>query len=70
MQLLPEWEGYLGLPECGTTVQTFEMRRAAVVEKYHRKGGLQTWMIEADRRRAWLHRQSVRNSGHTMCCAA
>lgn len=46
VNLLPEWEEYLGLPECGTTVQTFEMRRAAVVEKYHRKGGLQTWMIE------------------------
>lgn len=46
VQLLPEWEQYLGLPECGTAVQTFEMRRAAVVEKYHRKGGLQTWMIE------------------------
>ena len=46
VDLLPEWEEYLGLPECGATVQTFEMRRAAVVEKYHRKGGLQTWMIE------------------------
>ena len=46
VNLLPEWEEYLGLPECGATVQTFEMRRAAVVEKYHRKGGLQTWMIE------------------------
>ena len=44
--LLPEWEEYLGLPECGIVNQPFEMRRAAVVEKYHRKGGLQTWMIE------------------------
>ncbi|WP_323060658.1 YmfQ family protein [Aeromonas hydrophila] len=44
--LLPEWEECLGLPECGIVNQPFEMRRAAVVEKYHRKGGLQTWMIE------------------------
>ncbi|MCE9848412.1 DUF2313 domain-containing protein [Aeromonas allosaccharophila] len=46
VQLLPEWEVYLGLPECNITNQSFEQRRAAVVEKYHRKGGLQTWMIE------------------------
>lgn len=46
VQLLPEWEEYLDLPECGTVNQPFEMRRAAVVEKYHRKGGLQTWMVE------------------------
>lgn len=46
VQLLPEWEEYLELPECDAAVQTFEQRRAAVVEKYHRKGGLQTWMIE------------------------
>ena len=46
VQLLPEWEGYLGLPECEATAQSFERRRAAVVEKYHRKGGLQIWMIE------------------------
>lgn len=45
-QLLPEWEAYLGLPECGVTDQIFELRRAAVVEKDHRKGGLQTWQIE------------------------
>lgn len=44
--LLPEWEAYLELPECEATEQSFERRRAAVVEKYHRKGGLQTWMIE------------------------
>lgn len=44
--LLPEWEVYLGLPECNITYQTFEQRRAAVVEKYHRKGGLATWQIE------------------------
>ncbi|WP_316248868.1 putative phage tail protein [Aeromonas hydrophila] len=25
----------------------FESRRNAVIEKYHRKGGLQTWQIEA-----------------------
>jgi uncharacterized protein YmfQ (DUF2313 family) len=47
VQLLPEWEEYLGLPECAVPNQTFESRRAAVVEKYHRKGGLQTWQIEA-----------------------
>jgi len=47
VQLLPEWETYLGLPECNVPNQTFESRRAAVVEKYHRKGGLQTWQIEA-----------------------
>ncbi len=46
VQLLPEWEAYLGLPECESTSQSFELRRAAVVEKYHRKGGLQTWQIE------------------------
>jgi len=46
VQLLPEWEAYLGLPECNITNQSFEQRRSAVVEKYHRKGGLQTWMIE------------------------
>jgi len=44
--LLPEWEAYLALPECEAAEQSFERRRAAVVEKYHRKGGLQTWMIE------------------------
>lgn len=46
VQLLTEWEDYLGLPECESTNQSFERRRAAVVEKYHRKGGLQTWQIE------------------------
>ena len=46
VQLLPEWEAYLGLPECESTSQSFERRLAAVVEKYHRKGGLQTWQIE------------------------
>ena len=46
VQLLEEWETYLGLPECDSTTQSFARRRAAVVEKYHRKGGLQTWQIE------------------------
>lgn len=46
VQLLPEWETYLGLPECNIENQTFESRRQAVVEKYHRKGGLQTWNVE------------------------
>lgn len=45
-QLLPDYEQYLGLPECQVDNQGFESRRAAVVEKYHRKGGLQTWNIE------------------------
>lgn len=47
VQLLPDWEEYLGLPECAVPNQTFESRRQAVIEKYHRKGGLQTWQIEA-----------------------
>lgn len=46
LQMLPEWEGYLALPECSTANQTIESRRAAVVEKYYRKGGLQPWNIE------------------------
>lgn len=45
--LLPEWEDYLGLPECNINNPTFESRRAAVVEKYHRKVGLQTWQLQA-----------------------
>lgn len=46
IQLLPEWETYLGLPDCQTGVQAFESRRNAVVEKHYRKGGLQPWNIE------------------------
>lgn len=46
-QLLPEWENYLGLPECDLPPGTVEARRLAVVEKYHRKGGLASWQIEA-----------------------
>ncbi|KEA51785.1 hypothetical protein DT73_12685 [Mangrovibacter sp. MFB070] len=46
-QLLDEWEGYLELPECELPASTFEGRRRAVVEKYHRKGGLAPWQIEA-----------------------
>lgn len=45
-QLLPEWEGYLGLPECNQSAGTIEDRRRAVVEKDHRKGGLAPWQIE------------------------
>ncbi|MFA0056135.1 YmfQ family protein [Vibrio echinoideorum] len=45
-QSLDEWEEYLGLPECQVQNRTFESRRAAVVEKYHRKGGLQAWNID------------------------
>lgn len=45
-QTLENWEEYLALPECNTDNQTFASRRAAVVEKYHRKGGLQAWNIE------------------------
>ncbi|HAS6882514.1 TPA: DUF2313 domain-containing protein [Vibrio parahaemolyticus] len=45
--LLPDWENYLGLPECeAEPSDNFEYRRWAVVEKYHRKGGLQAWNIE------------------------
>jgi uncharacterized protein YmfQ (DUF2313 family) len=44
--LLPEFEQYLGLPECQGGGQTIETRTAAVIEKYHRKGGLQAWNIE------------------------
>lgn len=47
LQLLPEWEEYLGLPECvAEPVTNLEYRRYAVVEKYHRKGGLQAWNIQ------------------------
>ena len=45
--LLEEWEEYLELPECGQLSGTVEDRRRAVVEKYHRKGGLSPWQIEA-----------------------
>ncbi|HCZ9714492.1 YmfQ family protein [Vibrio parahaemolyticus] len=45
--LLQDWENYLGLPECeAEPSDNFEYRRWAVVEKYHRKGGLQAWNIE------------------------
>lgn len=44
--LLEEWEDYLGLPDCNAIPDGFERRRDAVVEKYHRKGGLATWQIE------------------------
>ena len=46
IETLEEWEVYLGLPECFVQYQTFEERRNAVIEKYHRKGGLQAWNIE------------------------
>ncbi|EGR0074854.1 hypothetical protein VCV51_032907 [Vibrio cholerae V51] len=46
LQMLPEWEDYLALPECSTANQTIESRRAAVAEKYYRKGGFQSWNIE------------------------
>lgn len=44
--LLPDWEAYLELPECELPEGTAEARRTAVVEKYHRKGGLAPWQIE------------------------
>ncbi|HGE8484943.1 DUF2313 domain-containing protein [Serratia marcescens] len=44
--LLEEWEDYLGLPDCNAIPDGFERRRDAVVEKYHRKGGLASWQIE------------------------
>lgn len=47
LQLLDEWEEYLGLPECiAEPNSNFEYRRYAVIEKYHRKGGLQAWNIQ------------------------
>lgn len=46
-QMLSDWEGYLGLPECETAAETVEARRLSVVEKHHRKGGLATWQIES-----------------------
>lgn len=46
VQLLPEREKYLGLPECNIDNQNFESRRQAAIEKDHRKGGLQTWNVE------------------------
>ncbi|MBO2698102.1 YmfQ family protein [Shewanella algae] len=46
-KLLDEWEEYLGLPECKTDLgNNIEYRRYAVVEKYHRKGGLQAWNVQ------------------------
>ncbi|ENU7827639.1 YmfQ family protein, partial [Shigella dysenteriae] len=47
LRLLPEWEQYLALPECGIAPTTREARRRAVVEKYRRRGGLATWQTEA-----------------------
>jgi uncharacterized protein YmfQ (DUF2313 family) len=40
--LLADWEDYLGLPDCNAIPDGFDRRRDAVVEKYHRKGGLAT----------------------------
>ncbi|EOI6871214.1 YmfQ family protein [Yersinia enterocolitica] len=45
-QLLPDWENYLGLPDCELDGVTVEDRRRAAVEKHHRKGGLAPWQIE------------------------
>lgn len=45
-QLLPEWEEYLGLPECLARNATFEARKAALIEKYYRNGGLAVWQIQ------------------------
>ncbi|WP_447077664.1 YmfQ family protein [Shewanella algae] len=46
-KLLDEWEEYLGLPECKSDLgNNIEYRRYAVVEKYHRKGGLQAWNVQ------------------------
>lgn len=47
LQLLDEWDEYLGLPECTPNPpSSIEYRRYAIVEKYHRKGGLQAWNIQ------------------------
>lgn len=45
-QLLPEWEEYLGLPECLSSNATFDARKAALIEKHYRKGGLAVWQIQ------------------------
>lgn len=45
-QLLTEWEEYLGLPECLASNATFDARKAAVIEKNYRKGGLAVWQIQ------------------------
>ncbi|ECF0258978.1 DUF2313 domain-containing protein [Salmonella enterica subsp. enterica serovar Agbeni] len=45
-EMLPDWEWYLALPECPDADTSFEGRRKAAVEKYHRKGGLEPWRIE------------------------
>lgn len=40
IEMLPEWEANLGLPEiCASTTQTLQERVAAVVEKFTRTGG-------------------------------
>lgn len=46
VKLLPEWETYLGLPDCVVGDQSFQSRRMSVIEKKSRKGGLQAWNIE------------------------
>ncbi|MBQ4781946.1 DUF2313 domain-containing protein [Pectobacterium versatile] len=44
--MIDDWERYLGLPECDVN-NTFISRRDGIVEKFHRKGGLAAWQIEA-----------------------
>ena len=47
LQLLSDWEEYLGLPDCSVIGDSVESRRVALVEKYHRKGGLWAAKIES-----------------------
>jgi uncharacterized protein YmfQ (DUF2313 family) len=61
--LLDEWEEYLELPECEQASGTVDDRRRAVVEKYHRKGGLAPWQIEGCGR-AWVHYPRECDSPH------
>ncbi|MDA0148864.1 YmfQ family protein [Vibrio sp. LaRot3] len=44
--LLPEYEAYLGLPECEGQLGDIQSRRHAVETKDKMQGGLATWQIE------------------------
>lgn len=44
--LLPEYEHYLGLPECEGQLGSIESRRHSVETKDKMQGGLATWQIE------------------------
>lgn len=46
-ELLPDWEAFAGLPECGATQLTLQERRAAVVEKITYNGDTSIAGIQA-----------------------